>query len=517
MKHGVKQQRGAALVIVLALLTGALVVGVSGMQSSLIDERLAGNYRASAQAQMNAEQAAAQALQKLGEYDAQVGKDNLDELGLDETSSFEDVKQLRYDDVDGENLTGKESGECTSTNTAEDKCFYFPLAIDDDKYWAAFGAVIKEGEMISQHVVLVKLAGVGAFPGVEIAEKFNNYGVLSGDEVDIEKNFTFWGKARAHGDMDEEGITCGGEDVANCLEGNKGVTIPSFNFDSFMESMKKRYPLGDDVPKNSGCDIESSRMLNSETQYCADQVDVNGSASISDSTVYFNGEVDFDGGLVVRHSTLYFANDVDFNGSLEVHDARLVAQGQMDINGAVSGSEITLVSHNQLDIFGSVRASDSVLYAGTELDIFGSVDMTNSSVAAKDQLDTEGGLALTNVAIVVDDEINITSKYGPVLNNVLVMAKDQLDVDLEREARVDRGWFYSGGNSDDDDADLDMDIKKSTSMVFCGGLMAQGDVDFDAAPSIKRFNSAGQGGCPEFEPFDDPRGGSGELKFDEWK
>ncbi|NYS60472.1 pilus assembly PilX family protein [Vreelandella salicampi] len=50
-----QHQEGAALVIVLALLTGSLMIGVSGMNSALIDERLAGNYRASAQAQMTSE------------------------------------------------------------------------------------------------------------------------------------------------------------------------------------------------------------------------------------------------------------------------------------------------------------------------------------------------------------------------------------------------------------------------------------------------------------------------------
>lgn len=50
-----KHQQGAALVIVMALLSGALMLGMSGMQSALIDERLAGNYRASVQAQMNSD------------------------------------------------------------------------------------------------------------------------------------------------------------------------------------------------------------------------------------------------------------------------------------------------------------------------------------------------------------------------------------------------------------------------------------------------------------------------------
>jgi len=50
-----KKQSGAALIVVLSLLTISLMVGLSSMQSSQIDERLAGNYRAQAEAQMNAE------------------------------------------------------------------------------------------------------------------------------------------------------------------------------------------------------------------------------------------------------------------------------------------------------------------------------------------------------------------------------------------------------------------------------------------------------------------------------
>ncbi|CAM3862155.1 PilX N-terminal domain-containing pilus assembly protein [Vreelandella rituensis] len=55
-----KSQQGAALVIVMVLLTAMLMLGVSMMQSSLIDERLAGNYRAAVQAQMSAESEAAE-------------------------------------------------------------------------------------------------------------------------------------------------------------------------------------------------------------------------------------------------------------------------------------------------------------------------------------------------------------------------------------------------------------------------------------------------------------------------
>ena len=50
-----QQQKGAALFVVMALLSASTVVGMTAMQSSLVDERLAGNFRSSVQAQMTAE------------------------------------------------------------------------------------------------------------------------------------------------------------------------------------------------------------------------------------------------------------------------------------------------------------------------------------------------------------------------------------------------------------------------------------------------------------------------------
>ncbi|WP_458525943.1 pilus assembly PilX family protein [Onishia taeanensis] len=52
----ISNQRGAALIVVLSMLTASLMLGLTSMQSSMIDERLAGNFKAAAQAQMNAEE-----------------------------------------------------------------------------------------------------------------------------------------------------------------------------------------------------------------------------------------------------------------------------------------------------------------------------------------------------------------------------------------------------------------------------------------------------------------------------
>ncbi|UYG03195.1 hypothetical protein OCT51_18675 [Halomonas sp. LR3S48] len=68
-----KKQRGAALVVVLSMLAMSLMLGLSGMQSSQIDERLAGNYRASVKAQMAAERTAVQAQQNLRDAGVRLG------------------------------------------------------------------------------------------------------------------------------------------------------------------------------------------------------------------------------------------------------------------------------------------------------------------------------------------------------------------------------------------------------------------------------------------------------------
>ncbi|MBY6112383.1 hypothetical protein KUV74_18455 [Halomonas sp. DP1Y21-3] len=56
------RQRGAALLVVLSLVAIASVVAMAGVKSALVDERLAGNMRAMAQAQMAADWGAAELL-----------------------------------------------------------------------------------------------------------------------------------------------------------------------------------------------------------------------------------------------------------------------------------------------------------------------------------------------------------------------------------------------------------------------------------------------------------------------
>ncbi|WNL39482.1 hypothetical protein RN346_02715 [Halomonas sp. PAMB 3232] len=63
------RQRGAALVVVMVVLTGALMLGLVGVQSALVDQRQAANYRAALKAHMRAETAAARALSAVDTLD----------------------------------------------------------------------------------------------------------------------------------------------------------------------------------------------------------------------------------------------------------------------------------------------------------------------------------------------------------------------------------------------------------------------------------------------------------------
>ncbi|MBY5985962.1 hypothetical protein KUW18_17895 [Halomonas sp. DP5Y7-2] len=59
------RQRGAVLLVVLSLVAIASVIAMAAVQSSVVDERLAGNMRAMAQAQMAADWGAAEVMQDL--------------------------------------------------------------------------------------------------------------------------------------------------------------------------------------------------------------------------------------------------------------------------------------------------------------------------------------------------------------------------------------------------------------------------------------------------------------------
>lgn len=105
-----KNQQGAALVIVLALLSGSLMLGMSGMNSALIDERLASNYRSSVEAQMLAENGASRLDQN--SLETSIG---ICEHLADNYSSIEDSSWALIDDA-----SDQDNGKLVRYLTCED-------------------------------------------------------------------------------------------------------------------------------------------------------------------------------------------------------------------------------------------------------------------------------------------------------------------------------------------------------------------------------------------------------------
>nr|WP_298250690.1 PilX N-terminal domain-containing pilus assembly protein [uncultured Halomonas sp.] len=146
----IRKQRGAALIIVLLFLTVSLMIGLASMRSAQIDERLAGNYRAAAEAQMRAENAASALYGMLGEKEA--WKD----FGTDELSSGFGWKAFHGVAADTENdshchMLGDDSGGACHVAISGDH-----LGLQEGRYIIAMGAV--EGGMAEGGPVFVRMA-----------------------------------------------------------------------------------------------------------------------------------------------------------------------------------------------------------------------------------------------------------------------------------------------------------------------------------------------------------------------
>ncbi|MCG6659491.1 hypothetical protein HOP52_17195 [Halomonas campisalis] len=158
-----KQQQGAALVVVLSMLTMSLMLGLSGMQSSLIDERLAGNYKAATEAQMRAEEAASEIYEKVILGD-KVVFENFSSDDLDEYFGWKEFFGFAND--------AENASSCTSVG-GKAACYVNISSVffgkDVGRYIFAMGAVFDGlgSEVVAESVpVFIKLAFGGGLPHV---------------------------------------------------------------------------------------------------------------------------------------------------------------------------------------------------------------------------------------------------------------------------------------------------------------------------------------------------------------
>ncbi|WP_192035990.1 pilus assembly PilX N-terminal domain-containing protein [Halomonas sp. YLGW01] len=173
-----KQQNGSALTVILVMLVMALMLGLSSIQSSLVDERMAGNYKASIQAYMGAEKAAADGVQYVNNIANSVVFDSYNIMNL------HSIDWVEFTEGKGEALPAVNSSHGGACD-AQVECYYrFFMDMGGEKYVAAMGAVVEGDRVIAvSEPVIVDL--VSSYGGVSAAlSVYGGVKNINGDILD---------------------------------------------------------------------------------------------------------------------------------------------------------------------------------------------------------------------------------------------------------------------------------------------------------------------------------------------
>lgn len=377
-----QKQQGAVLIVVLALLVGAVVIGISAMQSSVVDEHLAGNYRMAAQAQMNAERAAAVAVADNAFFIATTWEDEPNKAWF--AGLLEDVRpdweeKLREESYNA--LMGLATGVKTSNDTVCDpesgatgaavlnSCFYFPMTIPDEDgakrpgdYVVAVGSVKDDaGNPQSSRIVLVEIkpgSDGSAHEGIDpdIAKVFDNYLMASGvnSRVDPAKkgssggpNLELNGSLHMLDDKQDFKQSGGGVIVdeekgyaetrgnENLPDGLKKTGLPKFDLDAFEISARKE-PGGAGREVVNSCSHLSGDLKGRVYICSSNDEDEFTDADFSNGTVIFPSQVDFRGKTRLEDVDIVVNGggngQVTFEDNLTLDNVKIGAEGEIEYN-----------------------------------------------------------------------------------------------------------------------------------------------------------------------------------------
>lgn len=315
-----KQQSGAALVVVLSMLAGSLMLGLSGVQSSLIDERLAGNYKAATEAQMGAEKAISAGW---GENGSEVSVSD-----FDATRTLAEVEAYSWSEF---TALGDVSANACSGNIA---CHYYLVQEGGDYFIAGMGAVVSEGNLAAvSHPVLAR---VEFTPGPNPA--FTN-GLLSADYILVTGQSTVMGNVHSNGTVDislrdgsDATVTDGadqmievplpgarpeGEDMSACDENPEPYCYKSYDptvFDEYRERESAMHT----------CSIDIDTLHDGDTVFCDGDLAVQGGSVgnnrvtlAATGNVTMSGATSSDGAESEVGLFVVAGQDIEFNGNTD--------------------------------------------------------------------------------------------------------------------------------------------------------------------------------------------------------
>lgn len=327
------RQQGAALVISLVLLMVCLMLGVSSMQASLLDERLAGNHLASVRAQMAAEVGAAVAVNKA--IDAGCNEPPIELLTVEESESESELPVFHdnssaldfYETHEGESPPG----ETAEPNYEKTDYGYIYGKLSDNKL-----IILSRGE--SGSAVRFFKVVVSAPCGESIFVK----GMVAGGDIIINGSSVFYGNVHANGKIKINGSYVQRQAGAEITEANEVasemVDIPDMVFpndseyielDVYFEKVK-----GELVPV---CEFSGSGSMKDKVYYCPGNLNVTG-GEISNVTLLAEGSINHSGSIKLGEAdelsvVMAAKKDITLNGSSWMYGV-LWAGGSIYHNGS---------------------------------------------------------------------------------------------------------------------------------------------------------------------------------------
>lgn len=275
-----QQQSGAALIVVLGIVAISTMIGLASMQSSQIDEKMAGNYRAAALAQMAAEAEASSRITL-----------------LDESSSREecrgpmanqDPEELEDPEDSGWHLAGCLSEE---DKDIHQRAYYMACELKGQPGYAIIGEAIGPADgVLARHRIVVAGTGGGG-PDFDPPSELSDFSILTGGAMVI------YGQDHVDGEK----------------KSNNGLASTPVPSTEYIDAVKSY--MGDGANYSLGCATRGSYV------FCDSQKGFDGDLTVTDA----DSEKIFvvDGG----------ATTIKLETKQDIH-ASFVASGSMVFNGA---------------------------------------------------------------------------------------------------------------------------------------------------------------------------------------
>ncbi|MGY6567335.1 MAG: hypothetical protein ACXIU5_21580 [Halomonadaceae bacterium] len=378
------QQQGAALIIVLSLLSITLMLGLSGYHSALVNERLAGNHRAASLSQMGAEEAISYAWGDGGEHLTSadfVSATSLEALTAQGWSSF---------------YPGSRAGPCRGNL----RCPFRYVRVGGQYFIVSMGA-IREGD----HTVASSMPVVARVEFREIPAPAFTRGLLSAGYITVTGNSSLTPARRADGSIDP-----------NVVHANSIVSI------SVPEAQRAYITSGADrmveVPlpgQRPGGEDMSQCTRTTPPAYCYKRYDptvfdeyrdrpgaihscnVNLNALPTNTTVFCQGNLSVGSGSVEgRQITLVATGSASMSGSTTTSPPDRAEIGLF----VVAGGNIEF--SGRTDNYGVFWAGGHVRQSGTSR-LYG-------SIVAGDYIQSSGGITFTSINNVTNRDAYIEAE-----------------------------------------------------------------------------------------------------------